>query len=353
VLTCFLVWLGSAFDLPAQSVEDQGKNFAATKALAEKGDAEAQLRLATFYLEGTDVPRDLAKSAKWLRKSAEQGLPRAEYLLGLNYANAHGVRTNQTEAVRWMGKAAKQGLVEAQIELGRWYAEGENVRENPVEAANWYRRAADQSSAAAEYQLGQCYLQGLGVVEDIEDGVEWTRKAAHKGYALAQNSLGLCYLNGQGVTKDYMEAYKWFDLAAAQGDPQVYDFKVNQAKAASFLTPDQIAHAQKLAREFKPDQTHPSTASSQSSSTNQSLASTATALNGQGSNVGWLNVNAADQSAEIFLDGSFVGNAPAKLRLEPGSHLVEVKKAGFKDYRRQITINAGSELSLNAALQAN
>ena len=34
-------------------------------------------------------------------------------------------------------------------------------------------------------------------------------------------------------------------------------------------------------------------------------------------------------------------------------HLVEVKKSGFKEYRRQISITAGSELSLNASLQPN
>ena len=45
-----------------------------------------------------------------------------------------------------------------------------------------------------------------------------------------------------------------------------------------------------------------------------------------------------------------MGNSPAKLKLSEGSHLIEVKKAGFKDYRNEIKVMDGSELNLNAVL---
>lgn len=353
VLPFLLFWLGATFDLPAESSENLRKQFATTKARAERGDAQAQLSLASFYSEGIGVAKDPGKAVKWLRKAAEQGVPRAEFLLSLDYANGRGVKIDQAQAVHWLEQAAEHNLVEAQLELGVWYFKGENVGENPLEAVNWFRRAAEQNLAGAQYQLGQCYLQGAGVPKDIPAGLDWTCKAADQGFAPAQNSLGLCYLNGEGVRKDYVQAYKWFNLAAGQGDPQTYDFKVNLAKAESFLTPEQVALAQKLAREFKPTTTLQNLGSPRPSSTEPGTIASGSAETSASSKVGWLNVKAADNFAEIFVDGSFVGNAPAKLKLEPGTHLVVVKKSGFKDYQRQINISAGSELTLNASLEPN
>ena len=53
------------------------------------------------------------------------------------------------------------------------------------------------------------------------------------------------------------------------------------------------------------------------------------------------------------MDGAFVGNSPAKLKLSEGKHVVEVRKPGFKVYRRELQVSAGSELSLRAALDKN
>jgi hypothetical protein len=66
---------------------------------------------------------------------------------------------------------------------------------------------------------------------------------------------------------------------------------------------------------------------------------------------GFLNVTAEGASFEVFADGAFVGNSPAKLKLPAGTHVIEVKKAGFKDYKKQITLLEGSELNLQAVLE--
>ena len=62
-----------------------------------------------------------------------------------------------------------------------------------------------------------------------------------------------------------------------------------------------------------------------------------------------MTVTAEDNVAEVFADGAFVGNTPAKLKLKQGAHIVEVKRVGFKDFQRQINITAGSDLTLRAA----
>lgn len=66
---------------------------------------------------------------------------------------------------------------------------------------------------------------------------------------------------------------------------------------------------------------------------------------------GIVNVSADDATFEVYSDGAFVGNAPAKLKLSEGSHVIEVKKAGFKDYKKEIKVMDGSDLNLKAVLE--
>ena len=54
------------------------------------------------------------------------------------------------------------------------------------------------------------------------------------------------YANGQGVPQDYVLAHMWFNLAAAQGNE---DGKKNRDIVAKRMTSEQIAEAQKLARD--------------------------------------------------------------------------------------------------------
>jgi len=342
-------WLGLALPALGQLSEAEKQQFQQLKARAEKGDAQAQLSLGSLYASGVGVSRDLGKAAKWHRKAAEQGLARAELRVAYEYAYGDGVKTDHVEAAKWLRRAADQGLPEAQCQLGVCYSGGDGVTEDHVEAAKWYRKAAEQHFPEAQFALGNCYLDGSGVTKDLADGLAWTRKAAEQGYPPAQNSLGLCYSKGKGVTQDFVEAYKWFDLAAAQAGEHDVDAKMNLSMAERSMSPDQIAKGQQLARDFK---TH----SAQAAAASQNVAAagkpvdTANASTGAGK-TGILNVRAEDDSYDVLLDGEFVGNTPAKLKLNPGSHLIEVKKAGFKDFRKTIKITEGSELNLRAVLE--
>jgi hypothetical protein len=55
-------------------------------------------------------------------------------------------------------------------------------------------------------------------------------------------------------------------------------------------------------------------------------------------------------AADVEVDGAFVGNTPATLQLPAGSHRVVVKH-GVKSWQRTVQLNAGSTVTLNAALQ--
>ncbi len=76
---------------------------------------------------------------------------------------------------------------------------------------------------------------------------------AEQGDAIVQFRLGLLYYWGHGglqdSVQDYVEAHKWFNLAAARGNLHAAG---NRDWLAKKMTPDQLAEAQRLAREWKP-----------------------------------------------------------------------------------------------------
>ncbi len=141
----------------------------------------------------------------------------------------------------------------AQFSLGVMYENGEGVPQDYKEAVKWYRKAAEQGYAKAQYHLGFILLMKNSANEGVEqDGVEavkWYRKAAEQGNAKAQNFLGEIYFSGDGVPRDDIEAHKWFNLAAADGLDKSEDLD----RVAFKMSPEQIAEAQKRAREWKPE----------------------------------------------------------------------------------------------------
>jgi len=65
---------------------------------------------------------------------------------------------------------------------------------------------------------------------------------------------------------------------------------------------------------------------------------------------GSVAVASTPDAADITVDGNFVGNTPATLKLAAGKHTVKVTLAGYQDWTREIEVSAGSDLKLNAAM---
>jgi TPR repeat protein len=120
------------------------------------------------------------------------------------------------------------------------------VVQDYAEAVKWYRLAAQQGNASAQFNLGFRYDNGQGVVQDYVEAVKWYRLAAQQGNASAQYNLGLMHAKGKGVVQDYVKGHSWFNLGAASGNANSVQGRDIVAK---LMTPQQIADAQKLARD--------------------------------------------------------------------------------------------------------
>lgn len=79
------------------------------RALAEDGDAAAQIALADLHLAGNGGPADPVEAARWFRAAAEQGDPVGQLNLGDLYSRGVGVERNLVEAYVWFSLSAAQG----------------------------------------------------------------------------------------------------------------------------------------------------------------------------------------------------------------------------------------------------
>jgi len=117
-------------------------------------------------------------------------------------------------------------------------------------ALRLFRSLADQGNVVAQQRVGLMYESGQSVQRDYAEAVKWYRRAADQGSASAQWLLASMYEVGSGVPQDYVQAYMWCNLSAAQGFQLA---KYRRAELERLMTPAQIAEAQKLAREWKPE----------------------------------------------------------------------------------------------------
>jgi len=144
---------------------------------------------------------------------------------------------------KWLAPAM-QGHAVAQFCMGwEWETKVQDYRV----AASWYRKAAEQGHAAAQVSLGFLYEQGKDVPQDYLQAANWYRKSAAQGDAIAQWMLGAVYEYGQSVPQNYVQAHMWYNLAAAQGQEEAVTAR---DKIGTEMTPEQIAEAQRLAREW-------------------------------------------------------------------------------------------------------
>jgi PEGA domain len=58
-------------------------------------------------------------------------------------------------------------------------------------------------------------------------------------------------------------------------------------------------------------------------------------------------------TAEIYVDGKFVGQAPATLHLASGSHHVEIKADGKRSWSRDLEVMKDSQITLHPVLEPN
>lgn len=184
---------------------------------------------------------------------ANKGDPNAQYNLGIMYTYGRGVSEDWSEGAKWFSKAAGHGNADAQCNLGYVYLNGRGLAQDSNEAMVCFKKAAERGHMASQNALAMMYC-GIGnVPKDYNEAIKWFKRAANQGCITAQLNLGVIYYEGAkydegvNVAKDYVEAYKWL-LIAGMKDRGYY--AETKQELAYNMTPEQIAEAEKRAKEF-------------------------------------------------------------------------------------------------------
>ena len=177
-------------------------------------------------------------------------MKRFSILLLFIFLSTESLLAQSSEDIRITRQLAKQGDARARFMVGLMYLQGRGgVPQDYAQAAVWFRLAADQGDASAQYSLGNIYREGEGVPQDDVQAVKWFRLAADQGNGPAQYNLGDMFAQGKGVPQDDVQAMKWYRLAADQGNE--YGKKAIGIYGKK-MSPQQIAQADELARNWKP-----------------------------------------------------------------------------------------------------
>jgi uncharacterized protein len=130
-------------------------------------------------------------------------------------------------------------------------------QETKTPATGPLRERAERGDAVAQRFLGLRYYTGRGVKQDYAEAMRWFRRAADQGDADAQFNLSFEHYVGQKVAKDNVAALMWVILASrgagggGQSESQAVFAQFRQ-KLSGEMTSQQIAEAERRAREWKP-----------------------------------------------------------------------------------------------------
>jgi TPR repeat protein len=116
-----------------------------------------------------------------LLEAHEYGDARATYALATWYLYGRSVRKNLRKAIALLREAARSGLPDALFDLAVCYEQGEGVPENQRRAARLYVEAALRGDAQSLYEVGRCYYYGLGVPVDRALARIWLDRARGLG----------------------------------------------------------------------------------------------------------------------------------------------------------------------------
>jgi localization factor PodJL len=194
---------------------------------------------------------------------ANSGNAKAELIVGLKYLGGDGVAVNEAQGAKWLERSAEAGEAVAQYRLGTLYEHGKGVATDPAKATHWYQAAAMQGNRKAMHNLAVAFAEGTGVKKDPAEAARWFSKAASMGLADSQFNLAVLYERGQGVPQSLLDAYKWYAIAASNGDAES---KSRIEALATQISADDRAAAQHAADTFRavPSDPHTNAAPQQS-----------------------------------------------------------------------------------------
>ncbi len=192
-----------------------------------------------------------------LTQLADRGDADAQYGLGTWYMENHASQSELEQARDWLLQAARQQHVHAMFRLGVMLNRFDSLRDEG-QSMSWVRGAAEAGLADAQALFGMYLFQGLdGSTPDCDAAVGWLEKADAVGHETAQSNLvwvlATCPVENQ---RDGSRALRLaFDQVYRQGMKtanQMDNLAAAYAAAGDFLSAE-VAQREALAIEQDPE----------------------------------------------------------------------------------------------------
>jgi len=158
---------------------------------------------------------------------------------------------------------------------------------------------------------------------------------------------------GGWTVRAFLEGYKPAETRLEFGKTDAFWRAVKELKVAeNGRLQTLVTGHNSILLTLEPLPSHSRAAKDQQQQQQQQQQQTVVIPGGQGetAQMGTVMVSSNVQGADVYVDGVFVGNTPANLKLKDGIHIIEVKKSGYSTYRKELRVFGGSELSLRAEL---
>lgn len=161
---------------------------------------------------------DPFEAVQWIKALAERGEAEAQVLLGQAYLDGYGLELDPRQARIWFRKAAEAGHLLGMNMLGRAYDQGWGGPVDHACAAYWFRTAANQGLDWGMYNYGHLLLHGLGVEKNEREAFDWYNKAAELGHAKSLGVVGRFFEEGWLGERDQEKAFDYYRRSAEAGD---------------------------------------------------------------------------------------------------------------------------------------
>lgn len=122
-------------------------------------------------------------------------------------------------------------------------------------AMSEFQPLAEGGNPNAQYYMGFMNHHGYGVKRNEVEAAKWFLMAANQGEWQSQYYLGVLYEKGAGMQQDLATAHMWLSLAAVNPGTTFRDSlhtKEAVSKLERKMKPEQIAQAQEMAKNWKP-----------------------------------------------------------------------------------------------------
>lgn len=237
----------------------QEREFTKNLKLAQAGDMDAALVVATSYMNGTGTKPSTSQAINWYEQAAAAGKAEAAWELYEYYVKQGALeepeeveeeyrekapsrsegesfmmrprrpqsdemddfrlgmsrqeRTQEKElALAYLQSAAQADFAPAQYELGNLYAEGKAMPKHQGQALFWYEKAAKNGSASAQAKVKAIATEDPAIVADMEQFMQQLQ-AAEKDEPAAMLQVARAYRQGAPVLEDKTGALEWYQKA--------------------------------------------------------------------------------------------------------------------------------------------